>query len=135
MSTGRLGVAYLRQANPEDTEMTTQAEQAERVVVTPQMMEAMRQGEADGEWLAQHPEVLEPFRGEWVVVHGGRIVAHSPDGREAAQSAPTSQYPGALLEYVPTREEASAPHIYTPFFGASGRDDGARRDGAGPSSP
>jgi hypothetical protein len=103
--------------------MTTRARHADQVVVTPQMLAAMRQGEADGEWLAQHPEVLEPFRGEWVAVHGGRIVAHSPDGREVALQANTSRYPGALLEYVPTREEADALHIYTPFVGASGEDD------------
>ena len=101
------------------------------------MLAAMRQGEADGRWLAQHPEVLEPFRGQWVAVHGGRIVAHSPDGREVAQAAPSSRYPGVLLEYVPTHEEADAVHIYTPFFGASGGDDwsdGQRGNGTGPSS-
>ncbi len=114
--------------------MAAQPEQVDRVVVTPQMLGAMRQGEADGEWLAQHPEVLEPFRGEWVAVHGGRIVAHSPDGREVARAAPTSRFPGALIEYVPTREEADAVHIYTPFVGSSGRENGSRRDGAGPSS-
>ena len=91
--------------------MATQAEQSERVVVTPQMLEAMRQGEADGEWLAQHPEVLEPFRGEWVAVHGCRIVAHSPDGREVARQANTREYPGAWVFYVPTPEEAEAVRI------------------------
>jgi hypothetical protein len=71
----------------------------------------MRQGEADGEWLAQHPEVLEPFRGQWVAVHGGRIVAHSLDGREVARQANTREYPGAWIFYVPTRKEAEAVRI------------------------
>ena len=80
--------------------------------VTPQMLDAMRQGEADGEWLAQHPEVLEPYRGQWVVVHKGQIVAHSPDGREAAREGNARTYPGAWLFYVPTREEAEAVRIF-----------------------
>jgi hypothetical protein len=107
-----------------------QAEQTKPVVVTPQMIEAMRQGERDREWLAAHPGVLEPYRGEWVVVHKGQIVAHSPDGRELARMAPASRHPGALLEYVPTREAAEAVHVYTPFFPAQSRDDTVDESGA-----
>ena len=94
----------------------------------------MRQGEADREWLAQHPEVLELFRRQWVVVHKGQIVAHSPDGREAARAAPTSRYPGALLEYVPSREETEAVHLYTPHFGAPAQEGELGADGGEPSS-
>jgi len=104
--------------------MTKITEDAHPVQVTPQMLEAMRQGEADREWLEEHPEVLGPFRGQWVVVHKRQIVAHSPDGREVAGAAPASRYPGALLEYVPSREEAQAVHFYTPIFRAPARDDG-----------
>lgn len=114
--------------------MTKITKDTHPVHVPPQLLEAMRQGEADREWLDEHPEVLEPFRGQWVVVHGRQIVAHSPDGREVAAVAPTSRYPGALLEYVPSREEAKAIHIYTPIFHAPARDDGSGPGGEEPSS-
>ena len=91
--------------------MATQAEQTERVVVTPAMLEAMRQGEADREWLDSHPGVLEPYRGEWVVVYKAEVVTHSPDGREVAGRASARRYPGSTLLYVPSREEASGIRI------------------------
>ncbi len=99
--------------------MTKQVERAEQSEVTPALLAAMRQGEADRQWLDKHPDVLQPYRGQWVVAHRGRVVAHSADGREVAGTASASRYPAALLEYVPTREEAEAMHIYTPVFRAA----------------
>ena|GEM_PF-2734807 len=81
------------------------------MVVTPLMLTAMRQGESDRRWLEAHPEALEPYRGEWVAVHKGRIVAHSPDGRDLARQGEARRYPGALVFYVPTGEEAEAVRI------------------------
>ncbi len=72
---------------------------------------AMRQGEADREWIEAHPEVLEPFRGQWVVVHQRQVVAHSADAWDAALRGSTDRYPGCLLIHVPTREEAAAVHV------------------------
>ncbi|MBI3971459.1 MAG: hypothetical protein HY332_09240 [Chloroflexi bacterium] len=83
----------------------------ERFEVTPQVLEAMRQSERDNRWLEEHPEALEPYRGQWVVVYQQRIIAHSPDAREAARAAPARTYPGSTLFYVPTREEAEAVRI------------------------
>ena len=83
----------------------------DRVEVTPQVLEAMRQSEADNKWLEAHPEALESFRGEWVVVYQQRVIVHSPDGREAARAAPAAQYPGPTLFYVPTHEESEAVRI------------------------
>jgi hypothetical protein len=91
--------------------MTAQVEQSDRVVVTPEMLEAMRQGEADRTWLEEHPGVLEPYRGQWVVVHKRQIVAHSLDGRGLAQHGDARTHPGALIFYVPTHEEAEAVRI------------------------
>jgi hypothetical protein len=51
------------------------------------------------------PGWLEPYRGQWVVIHVGKVVAHSPDGSGPREAAPPEKYPGALLERVPTREE------------------------------
>jgi hypothetical protein len=87
------------------------ADTVTRVKVPPEVIEVLRQGESDDRWLQEHLEILEPYRGEWVVVHGRRVVAHAPDGRDVARVAPASDYPGALLLYVPTREEARAVHI------------------------
>jgi hypothetical protein len=103
------------------TAKTSEATNA--IQVTPGMLAAMRQGEAGRAWLDEHLELLEPYRGQWVVVHGRQIVAHSPDGREVARLAPASEYPGALLEYVPTREEAAAALMGTPHFQERPPDD------------
>ena len=111
--------------------MTRQAERTKRIEITAQWREAIKQGELGNRWLQDHPEALEPFRGQWVVVYERQVIAHSPDGRKAARAAPAAQYPGALLEYVPTREEAEAVHIYTPVFGPPAREDAPRAAGAG----
>ena len=72
------------------------------------ILAVLRKAERERDWLARHPEVLAPYRGQWVVVHDHRVVAHSPDGAEAARLAPTSEYPGAVFEYIPTLEEREA---------------------------
>jgi UDP-glucose 4-epimerase len=59
----------------------------------------------------ERPEALEPYRGEWVVVYKQQVLAHSPDGRAAAQAASARDYPGSTIFYVPTREEAEAVRI------------------------
>ncbi|MGH2356068.1 MAG: DUF5678 domain-containing protein [Chloroflexota bacterium] len=71
----------------------------------------MRQGEIDDRWLQEHPEALEPCRGQWVVVYQQRVIAHSPDGRDVARAAPAHLYPGSTMFYVPTREESEAVRI------------------------
>ena len=64
-----------------------------------------RAAERDAEFFATHPELLEPYRGQWIVTHEGRVVAHSPDGSAAARLAPAEKYPGSSIFYLPTREE------------------------------
>lgn len=39
------------------------------------------------EWVNKHPEKLRPYAGEYVVVEGTRVVAHSPDAAEAIRTA------------------------------------------------
>ena len=46
-----------------------------------------------------------------MVVHDQRVVAHSPDGREAARAVDPRTHPGASIFYVLTREEAEAVRI------------------------
>ena len=52
------------------------------------------------------PDWLEPYRGQWVVIHDGKVIAHSPDGSGLAEAAPPDKYPGSLLERIPTLEES-----------------------------
>jgi hypothetical protein len=84
---------------------------SKQIELTPQLREAVKQGELDNQWLQEHPEELEPYRGQWVVVYKQRVITHSPDGREAARAGDTRTHPGALLFYVPTQEEAEAVRI------------------------
>lgn len=75
------------------------------------ILEVHRVAEAERAWLGQHPEVLEPYRGQWVLVHNHRVVANSPDGLEVARLAPAADYPGAIFEYIPTLEELNTVFI------------------------
>ena len=88
--------------------MTQQPERIDRAIVPTDALDAMRQGEADRLWLAEHPEILEPYRGEWVAVHKGRVVAHSPDGPDVGRQVSAGDYPGCLFFRVSTHEEAEA---------------------------
>jgi hypothetical protein len=84
---------------------------AAQVKASPELLEVMRQGERDKQWLQENPGVLAPYRGEWVVIYRRRVVAHSGETPDVARAAPADKYPGALLLYVPTEEEARAVHI------------------------
>lgn len=84
---------------------------AAQTEIPPRLIEAIRQGEIDDRWLEAHPEALEPYRGEWVVVYQERVIAHAPDAREVARLVPAAQYPGSTMFYVPTREESAAVRI------------------------
>jgi hypothetical protein len=76
-----------------------------------EVAQALRSGERDREWLAAHPAALEPYRGEWVVIHERRVVAHDQDGRRLARLANARSHPGSSVLYVPRREEAEAVQI------------------------
>lgn len=70
-----------------------------------------RAAERDAAFFAAHPELLDPYRGQWVVTHERRVIAHSPDGSEAARLAPAEKYPGSSIFYLPTREELEGVFI------------------------
>lgn len=72
------------------------------------ILAVLRAGQRDDELLAQNPSVLEPYLGQWVVTHEGRVIAHSPDGAGLAERASARDYPGSAVRYVPTREEQEA---------------------------
>ncbi|MGH2355033.1 MAG: hypothetical protein ACRDI2_09875 [Chloroflexota bacterium] len=59
------------------------------------------------EWILHHPELLEPYRGEYVVIWRQQIVAHGRDPvavRAQLDSGPYSREP-FLAFRVPAREE------------------------------
>ncbi len=65
-----------------------------------------RSGE-NWEWIVQHPELLEPFRGEYVVIWQRRILAHGQDPaavRAQVQATPCWNEP-FLAFRAPTRDE------------------------------
>lgn len=39
------------------------------------------------EWMNKHPEKLRPYAGEYVVVEGTKVIAHSADAGEAIEAA------------------------------------------------
>lgn len=78
------------------------------------ILAVLRAGERDDELLAQNLRVLDPYRGQWVVTHEGKVVAHSTDGAEAARLAPAAVYLGSQLRYVPTNEERRG--VFVSFF-------------------
>lgn len=73
-----------------------------------QLLQDFRAAEQDAEHFARHPELLEPYRGQWVITHRTRVIAHSPDGSAIARRHTVRDHPGSRMFYVPTREEAGA---------------------------
>jgi uncharacterized protein DUF5678 len=55
----------------------------------------------EGEWLEKHPEKLRPHIGEYVVVEGRRIVAHSKDAGEAIKEAKRKGVKIPFIFFVP----------------------------------
>jgi len=55
----------------------------------------------EGEWLEKHPEKLRPHIGEYVVVEGRRIVAHSKDAAAAIKEATRKGVKIPFIFFVP----------------------------------
>lgn len=49
------------------------------------------------EWMNKHPEKLRPYAGEYVVVEGTRVVAHSTDAAEAIRVA---KQQGVVIPFI-----------------------------------
>jgi uncharacterized protein DUF5678 len=63
----------------------------------------------ENEWLNKHPEKLRPHAGEYVVVEGRRIVAHS---RDAAVAIQTARRRGITSPYIFFVEPAAPPNTF-----------------------
>lgn len=68
-------------------------------------------GAAEGASAPVEPDFLEKYAGEWVAIDRGRVVAHGKDGAEVARAASATEYPHAILYYVPTLEEQAGVRI------------------------
>jgi hypothetical protein len=54
--------------------------------------EAWERSSENWEWLVQHPDVLEPYRGEYVVIWNRQIVAHGKDPKAVRVEIAASPY-------------------------------------------
>lgn len=57
----------------------------------------------DWAWINEH---LDELRGQWVMMHEGRLVSSTPNVRQLLNQIPRDAYPDAMITYVPTEEEA-----------------------------
>jgi len=86
-------------------------EDARRIERWKQAREALQAAEHEADLLGPDPGLLARYAGQWVIVHGGRIVAAAPSGRELATIADIRTYPNAVVLYIPTLEEQAGVHI------------------------
>jgi hypothetical protein len=57
----------------------------------------------DWEWINEH---LDEYRGQWVMVYEGQLIAADPQIRALINKVPRDAYPEAMVTYIPTEEEA-----------------------------
>lgn len=58
------------------------------------------------DWVEENCAALEKFAGEWLLVVGNELVAHSARHRDIVQIVKERRPVGALIHYVPRAEEA-----------------------------
>lgn len=62
---------------------------------------------AEMEWLTSHTEELSGFRGEWLLIMGRELIAHSKDFKEIHNAVEAHGITAPFLYYVSTPEEAN----------------------------
>jgi hypothetical protein len=58
----------------------------------------------DWAWVNEH---VDGYRGQWVLVCQGSLIAADTNIRELMNKVPREAYPTAMVTYVPTEEESS----------------------------
>jgi len=58
-------------------------------------------------WLVEHSRELEIFRGEWLLIRGERLIAHSPTFAEVERYVRTLRLESPFVYYVPLENEAN----------------------------
>jgi hypothetical protein len=76
-------------------------------MLAPAERRAWEQSYANWEWVNAHPEVLEPYRGQYVAIFDQQVVASGPDHRAFRAALDASPYRDeiVLLLRVPRRDE------------------------------
>jgi len=62
----------------------------------------------DWAWINEH---IDEYRGQWVLVSHGNLVAADPNIRQLINTVPHEAYPEAVVTYIPTEEEAQRAHM------------------------
>jgi transcriptional regulator with XRE-family HTH domain len=62
---------------------------------------------AEMAWLITNRDELEGFRGQWLLIAGEELIAHSPDFREIRKAIAERGIQSPFVYYVPTPEEAN----------------------------
>ena len=57
----------------------------------------------DWTWINEH---IDEYRGQWVLVCQGNLIATDPNIRQLINKVPRDAYPGAIVRYIPTEDEA-----------------------------
>ena len=57
----------------------------------------------DWAWINEH---ADEYRGQWVLVCQGQLIAADPNIRQIINKVPREAYPEAMVTYIPTEEEA-----------------------------
>ncbi len=66
----------------------------------------------DRKWFEEHQkEIFDNYPGEWVLIYGEKIVAHSSDPDEYDRQVEQASTPGGLGVTVPTAENRWLPRI------------------------
>ena len=97
---------------PVDRSMSTAGEPRCAAVpapLTPDERRTWEQSYANWDWINEHPEVLAPYRGQYVAIFDQRIVVSGPDHRSFRAALDASPYRDALvlLLRVPRADEGA----------------------------
>lgn len=63
-------------------------------------------------WLTQHPEIEEQYLGEWIAIHGERVVAHGRDLNRVLQETSHLEPPPHITYVEEAGLAAYALHIF-----------------------
>jgi hypothetical protein len=61
----------------------------------------------ESQFLAEHSKQMEQYSGEWLLIHGYALLAHSVDFQEIERVIQQKKIPSPFVHYVPRAEEIS----------------------------
>lgn len=68
----------------------------------------VRDTSRDWEWINEH---ADEYRGQWVLVYEGQLIAADPNIRQLLNKVPREEYPEGVVTYIPTVEEAQRVYL------------------------